>query len=487
MSPAGRIVRTPNPATRAGPVRRASLLPACTCLLALLLLWLARPASAQVLSGRVVDASSGDGVPGAIVVAEGPDGDVSVETLTNREGGFTVRLTGPSEPAALRVERIGYATQRFDADAFSIDRYSVLEVSTSPIELEGITALAENLCGSDIRGDPTLYGVWLEVRKGLQTSQLGQSQEILTFDTESFARSVNPRTGDVTTGSLDQRRLNARTPYRAISVDQMVDDGWAEDQMDGTTMYYAPNAELLLTDEFNQQHCFNADRTGEGILLHFEPNRERAGIPDIEGEMVLDSASMALTEIRFDYVGIRGLEDAEEARPTGEIHFYGAPNGLRMIRDWTIRMPVVTILRNRFTGSGQRLRVDYIREVGGRVLSVRTREGTIPLVSDRPEEEPTPPPLEPRLQSWKEDAGPEGAVLYLQNGLSTPVMITGVDLRDCVNVDLSCEATHPIQVRVEPAEFARLFTVPRVRAAEAIDFMWSYTATNADSAGPDGN
>jgi hypothetical protein len=52
---------------RGGPVVDAQMR---ACLLAVVLVSLAGPASAQVLSGRVVDASSGEGVPGAIVVGD---------------------------------------------------------------------------------------------------------------------------------------------------------------------------------------------------------------------------------------------------------------------------------------------------------------------------------------------------------------------------------------------------------------------------------
>lgn len=442
---------------------------------------LARPASAQALIGRVVDSESGQGVVGAIVAAMSSGDDVRGRTLTRDEGGFSLRLPVGFEPSALRVERIGYGPQTFSVAGRSTSEVLLLRVTPSPILLEGISAVAESLCGDDVRRDRVVYDVWQEARKSLVTQVLSVEEDVPTFETEALVRSLDPRTRAVLEHSTQQRRVTAARPYRAISVEQMTTRGWAEDSADASTIYYAPDATLLLADEFTRQHCFAVDRSDEGILLTFEPNRERRSFPELEGVMILDATSLELTAIRFRYVGLRYFGDGQRAAE-GEVLFYAAPNGMRIVREWAIRMPVATLLRTSFGDRrSEGVRIDYLREEGGRVLRVRTRGGEVVLGPAGPAATDSSRPLAERLTTWSaDDQSSSGIALFLRNELPEAIMVTGVELRDCINVAVSCAQLHPVLVPLQPGQEARLLVVPREDLSSRIDFVWNFTATTQD-------
>jgi hypothetical protein len=438
-------------------------------------------ASAQALVGRVVDAESGVGVVGAIVAALAGADDVRARTLTLEGGGFSLRLPVGFEPDGLRVERIGYGPQTFPLGRDRDSELIVLRVTPRPIQLEAITATAESLCGRDVRRDRVVHDVWQEARKSLQAQELSLEERILTFDTETLVRSLDPRTRAVLEQSSRQRRLSATRPYRAISVEQMTSQGWAEDSPGGGTVFYAPDATLLLAEEFTSQHCFAVERSEEGILLAFEPNQERRRLPELEGTMILHPTSLELTKIRFRYVGLPSSSMSQYAAE-GEVGFYAAPNGLRIVQEWAIRMPVGTVLRSSFGGQRiEGLRIDYLREEGGRVLRVRTRSGDLLLGPAGPATGDLTRPLAERLVTWSaEDESSGGVALFLRNELPVAIVVTGIELRNCANVALNCAELQPVLVPLGIGQEARLFVVPREDLSSRIDFIWNFTATNED-------
>jgi hypothetical protein len=460
------------------------------------LLACAPPASAQTLIGRVVDAGSGLGVVGAIVAALGSGDEVQTRSLTRGDGGFSLRLPVGFEPSALRVERIGYAPQTFPVAEPPAGEVLALRVTATPVLLEGISALAESLCGNDVQRDRLVYDVWQEARKSLQTQALSVEESILSFQTEAVVRSLDPRTREVLENSTQQRLINAPRPYRAISAEQMTTRGWAEDSDDGSIIYYAPDATLLLSDEFTNQHCFAVDRSDEGILLTFEPNNERLSLPELEGVMILDAASLELTAIRFRYVGLPFLGYGQESAE-GEVMFYAAPNGLRIVREWAIRMPVATQLRTSFRDwRVERIRIDYLREEGGRVLRVRTRDSdlvlgpvepapTLALGPVGPATTNLPAALAERLVTWSSDDPITGGIaLFLRNGLSEGLLITGIELRGCINVGISCTELHPVLMPLAAGQEGRLFVVPRANASSSTYFVWNFTGGTQPAAQP---
>jgi len=348
--------------------------------------------SAQELRGRVVDAESDGPVTGAMVIALGAAGRIRARTLTDDRGDFVLTVPPASPVESYQVVRIGYASQDFPGDALGAGEARVLRIASSPVELEGIGVVAENLCGAELAGSGQVYEIWLETRKALEMTRLTQIQRSLTFDAELIARLLDPESLRERDREVQPWRLRGQTPYYSLSGDQMK-RGWIATEDDGSLRYWAPDATALLSGEFEEQHCFGAELGSEQIVLRFAPNRERQDVPDIRGEIYLDRASRRLERLRFDYTALPLPREAD-GHAGGEVHFSAAPNGSWVVTRWWIRMPVVTATWEQdLFRSFQRAEVVEIREQGGRVLRIRTGSEVIDLLPGTPLDTPERPPV----------------------------------------------------------------------------------------------
>jgi hypothetical protein len=103
----------------------------------------AHPAEGQEgvrVRGTVLDAQTGDPVSGAFVVTVGsPRGTVSDST-----GAFLIGLE-PAEVYHLRVTRMGYSEAQLQLGFDEVGMPITVHLSPNPVELEGLTVLAESL------------------------------------------------------------------------------------------------------------------------------------------------------------------------------------------------------------------------------------------------------------------------------------------------------------------------------------------------------
>lgn len=111
------------------------------------------PSAAQSISGRVVvygrvvDASTGDPVAGALVFSV----DSTTTVLADSLGAFAIPL-GAAGPLAVYAQQFGYLSQRFDLEAFAPSRLMVLRLEPAPFELEELTVTAEAALARLVRG-----------------------------------------------------------------------------------------------------------------------------------------------------------------------------------------------------------------------------------------------------------------------------------------------------------------------------------------------
>ncbi|HEY0152155.1 MAG TPA: carboxypeptidase regulatory-like domain-containing protein [Longimicrobium sp.] len=108
-----------------------------------LLLMLATPAAAQVLSGRVLDAADGQPVPQARISAVNAEGRTVARTTSAENGTFSMQLR-VTDPVRLRAERTGYSptlTQPVQVgilETLQVDvRMSVQALSVEPLTVVG--------------------------------------------------------------------------------------------------------------------------------------------------------------------------------------------------------------------------------------------------------------------------------------------------------------------------------------------------------------
>ena len=135
------------------------------------------------------------------------------------------------------------------------------------------------------------------------------------------------------------RRFTSR-PFVAADPEQLAERGFVETPTFGTWRYYAPDADVLLSDAFLDTHCFRLQRTERNdeqlIGLAFEPIPGRR-VPEVKGVLWLDQSTARLRSIEFGYVNLHS--EVRGQYGGGKVILAELPNGTWIVREWEIRMP----------------------------------------------------------------------------------------------------------------------------------------------------
>src|SRR6185503_11561060 len=158
--------------------------------------------------------------------------------------------------------------------------------------------------------------------------------------------------------------------FRSIPAAELSANGYVVSEH-GFYTYYAPDAEVLLSDEFAARHCFRVvTRVADGdtlVGLAFEPTRGSRGT-DIEGARWMDARTSELRHVSYVYRGLVQTRDRPEFG--GVVHFLRLEGGGWIVDDWVLRMPFIAVdaenppvmRRRQATG-----RLAGVQEVGGTV------------------------------------------------------------------------------------------------------------------------
>lgn len=312
---------------------------------------LAQVGSGQATRGQLTSRETGAPVAGAVIQLLDERGQVQARALTDSSGVFALQAAAAGR-FRVRVDRIGLATETsgwIDLAPGEV-RDHPMKVSSQSIPLEGITVSGRSR-GCSIRDNArTVARVWDEARKALDAITLTQSAARVRFDTESFRRELDPQTLSV---RAEQRRSSfdhTENPFRSVPIEELEERGYVRTFAD-STVYYAPDAGVLLSDAFLDTHCFRI--TGErasddGLIgLEFSP-RGRPSRADIAGTLWVDLGTSELRSVDYRYVGHRLDVPAELLG--GRIEFERVQEtGAWIVRRWVVRMPVVRRHTVRFT------------------------------------------------------------------------------------------------------------------------------------------
>lgn len=332
---------------------------------------LAAPAlRAQALRLRVTEESSGRPVSGAIAEVLDSGGAVVAQGILAAEGQRVLALPGPGQ-YRLRIRRIGF--QPFTSPTPIIPARGTvdlaLQLPSRRVVLNTITVLARPVCSRDAFRDESVSALWTEIRTALATTFLGRADSTLSLEARAFRRRLtagfDPASEQV---GLPRVTTGAR-PYVALSVDDLARGGYVRRE-GSENVFYAPDEQVLLSDEFVDSHCFQVARgegSAEGLFgLRFTPAARRR-VNDIAGTMWVDSASAELRYLDFWYVN-DGLpfSVAGENRSGGQVLFEQTPGGMWIVGAWRLRMPRFAEERR----LNMRSAPDWYEEFGGVVTSL---------------------------------------------------------------------------------------------------------------------
>jgi hypothetical protein len=148
---------------------------------------------AQVVAGRVLTASDGTPVAGAIVILAAQSGGRVNATLTNDSGGFRLRASGAGS-FRLRVDVVGY--ESLTVPPFRVEAEGTVTQTLffpfARVRLPMVAVTAASACArvSDDAGDaPRL---WSEARKALEATRLAVEEQRYMIALRRFERTIGP-------------------------------------------------------------------------------------------------------------------------------------------------------------------------------------------------------------------------------------------------------------------------------------------------------
>lgn len=344
-------------------------------------------AAGQVVRGVVVEEASGRGLPGVVVVLLDSAGNRLSGVLVGDDGRFAVRAMAAGR-YALRAERIGYRADTPTAVTLGAGQTVELRLVTRPVPvvLGAVRVTGKSPCVAGASDGREVSEVWEETRKALFATDLTQQQELFSARVSRFERTLDARTGRVTNLQTREARAVTRSPFVSETAARLSANGYVR-QNATESVFYAPDAAVLLSNEFLRDHCFRL-RAGEGkreglIGLAFEPVKGRDK-PDILGTLWIDEKSAELRDLEFAYRGVENLPRESKSEDFGgHIEFHRMPTGAWIVERWIIRMPLLAdrgklareplVIPGSAPSRADRIQLAGIHEEGGEVLETVAR------------------------------------------------------------------------------------------------------------------
>ncbi|MGQ0713922.1 MAG: carboxypeptidase-like regulatory domain-containing protein [Gemmatimonadaceae bacterium] len=346
-----------------------------TLLLSVLLALSTTSALSQTIRGTITDSLTGIPVRDALVALVGDDGITYARSLSLDGGAFAMTAPSPGR-YSIRAKRIGYRAIRtgpFDIAEGEVRRHDIL-APTARVQLPSVTVLANRHCMVRPGDGVPAFHLWEEVRTALYQTSLAQRGALFkttarrwTRELDTLARFVQDDSSWVVSGMT-------QAPFASVPAEYLDRVGFIERKSPDTWYYYAPDAEVLLSEVFLRRYCFRVVEGDDGLIgLAFEPAKKRR-VSGIAGVLWLDAETAALQHLEFQYTKLPS--NVPRDRLGGRVEFEQLASGLWIVRRWYVRAPRMATVRSmlRYGGSTHhRSRQFFISiiEHGGEVLETR--------------------------------------------------------------------------------------------------------------------
>ena len=327
---------------------------------ALLLVCLPDGLSAQSIEVRLLEESTGRPVSGALVRLLGPRGPVA-QGLSSEAGRVVLRASSAGD-YRVKVDRIGWTGLLAGPYTLEAGREirRELRLPSERLLLPSLEVAGSSRCAPVAQGGPLAAALWEEIRKALAASIITGNQWKLPLHVRVFQRDVDFG-GRAVRERLEQSEVVQNHRYVALPAADLATRGFIF-ETDTITLYAAPDAELLLSDEFVDTHCFRAVQgAGSRVGLAFQPLRSVTR-PDVEGTLWVDRTTSELEVLEYKYTGV------SDTALGGRVVFQRLPTGGWIVNDWHIRGPR--------QGGTQHKKIGY-RDRGARVSVAGDSQGTV--------------------------------------------------------------------------------------------------------------
>ncbi|HTJ21418.1 MAG TPA: carboxypeptidase-like regulatory domain-containing protein [Gemmatimonadaceae bacterium] len=345
----------------------------------------ARSVHAQTITGSVVLPDSATPARGVIVLALDARGTEVARGLTGSAGRFQLRAPATGR-YRLRVLRIGYRPTEgptVDAGIGTTDVARIV-LSARQVVLSAMNVRDRQTCRVSADTGYAVAQVWDEARKAMLSTQLTSDDAPLVAEWIEYDRGLDSAARLVREQHVRVVTHPTTHAFKSRPVDELAKSGYVVSD-GGATTYFAPDAEVLLSDLFAASHCFRLTSPPAGqsqlIGIAFEPSRDRSDARDIGGTLWLDRSSAELRTLEFHYTNLPDLAMATNAG--GHVEFLRLDDGNWLVRRWNVRMPVVAprdraadAITRRVVMAPSNLALRGVQTTGGEVTRV-TRHDTV--------------------------------------------------------------------------------------------------------------
>ena len=306
------------------------------------------------MTGTVVQPDSITPLSGAIVVVTDARGAAVARVLTGSRGGFSVALPAPAQ-YTLTLLRIGYRPTL--GPVVSVGPGETVRTrivaGSAAVTLAVVRVRERETCRVSTDTGLMVARVWEEARKAMLSSQLSADGAPLYAEWVGYERVLDPNGKLVRQQRVRSAKHLTQHAFTSVPADILRDQGYVSQDSVGVN-YYAPDAEVLLSDTFVSGHCFHLveSPTNAGLVgVAFTPAGDRRDMREIEGTLWVDRASAELRHVDFRYLNLP--EPSSQAEPGGRVEFLRLADGNWLVSRWHIRMPEVA-KRDRVSADGSR-------------------------------------------------------------------------------------------------------------------------------------
>lgn len=320
---------------------------------------------------------------GVVVAASrASDRFVVGRTLSGSAGTFRLRVG--SDSVIVRALRIGQEPVELWRGRLAVgDRLDVGQsLPDVPVNIETLNVRERARCGAASAGESSvtraLFADALTALVASLSSTDGEALLVRTATTEEFR---DLRDNVQRTSAAVMRSGATSQPFRSVPVASLMREGFVVTERDGSTVYRAPDAQVLTSDAFLERYCLSLDRSRESdglVGIRFAPQGAQRDQVGVRGALWLDRSTRALRRLEFGYVGLPPA--AAAAAPGGTVEYAQLAGGRWIIDRWSLRMPtmrtdVVATPNSNFRAARQL--AAGVQVVLGSVLEARLRDALL--------------------------------------------------------------------------------------------------------------
>jgi hypothetical protein len=335
-------------------------------------------ASAQTVRGTVLERNTGAPTAGVVVLLIDAAENPVARTLSSDSGHY--RLTASTSGAyRIRTMRIGF--RPFTSEPFEVSAGREItrdiDVAMIPVLLDSVKSVGRNSC-RERAGTEVASVAWEQARTALYGAQISSRLPAIGATLQTYQRIYNPGSSRIREQASGMKSGFTTAAWISLSADSLRKIGYVTEDDDGWFTFYSPDVNVLLSREFQADHCLRLTKSRDNSLtgVSFEPTRERGKLVDIKGTIWLDTKSSELRSVEFRYTNVTPIQEDEGAG--GQMDFSRMQNGGFAISRWSIRMPVVEM--RSIAGAGARApqeRLVEVRVAGGDLIAVTLGRDTL--------------------------------------------------------------------------------------------------------------